>query len=700
MGSSHGKTGSISSALDGGAPGRTWRTPLLLASLAACGPGQIGDGFEEGSAETDPPPIVCSEDNIVPAYSYGAKVKGLLVGQGLTENELARLETEPDALRELVSGWLDAPMAETKLLNFFASAFQQTGFGESDLARQFARDGGRLIFGTLPGTEESAHDWLFRNIEESFPRTAFAAVTDGRPFDEMLTTNQFMVTTAMLVMLAYNDELVVDDSGALQPRTLRDVEVVYQRNTNHPLSRVLNPQDPAFFHFYLDRHIPEACESGEVTFNTADNPRRAYEAIMGTLTTAGRTAGDSTCTFSNFNRVSGDTMLEASDFGDWRLVTFEEPEAGTAADQFFQLERLRGATKVRLHTPRVGFFTTPAFFAVWGTNEDNQARVTLNQTLITAYGRSIDDSQTIIPAVGDALDGEHANPNTFCYGCHKTLDPMRQFFRRDYTYSYHQQQDSDVRADRASFAWDNITGEGDDMAAFGALLSSVDAFATAWVDKVCQYATSAPCPRESDEFQRIETLFRESNLNFRVLLEELFSSPLVTSASCIPGGTGDVPSVARSRHFCTALTARLGISDVCGMEAVSRVGQSNLGRRNRELVPVIPDDTFSRGDETPITLSDISLFSRASYEKICSNVASTLVRNGDPTFSPSNAEAAIDVLVENLMGLPPNDPRHVGAESILRDHFAQSRETENAQIALRSTFMLACMSPSVTGVGF
>ena len=55
----------------------------------------------------------------------------------------------------------------------------------------------------------------------------------------------------------------------------------------------------------------------------------------------------------------------------------------------------------------------------------------MNQTMIVALGKSFDDSNNTVPVSEDLLDREHAAPGTPCYGCHRTLDPMRQFFRRE-----------------------------------------------------------------------------------------------------------------------------------------------------------------------------------------------------------------------------------------------------------------------------
>ena len=81
----------------------------------------------------------------------------------------------------------------------------------------------------------------------------------------------------------------------------------------------------------------------------------------------------------------------ADDVTDWTWVTIT-PKA-SAADrtpviQPYDLPALRAATTLTLSLPRVGFYTTPAFLALWNTNDSNQHRVTANQTLLVALGQA------------------------------------------------------------------------------------------------------------------------------------------------------------------------------------------------------------------------------------------------------------------------------------------------------------------------
>jgi hypothetical protein len=105
--------------------------------------------------------------------------------------------------------------------------------------------------------------------------------------------------------------------------------------------------------------------------------------------------------------------VQPSDFDDWRMVTVEqvpiwEDEAVTQP-AFWDLPALRTATTLRLKSPHSGFMGTHAFFANWPTNESNQARVTANQALIVAIGKSVLPSTAVAPAPASATDAAHAS---------------------------------------------------------------------------------------------------------------------------------------------------------------------------------------------------------------------------------------------------------------------------------------------------
>src|SRR6185503_4231367 len=104
-----------------------------------------------------------------------------------------------------------------------------------------------------------------------------------------------------------------------------------------------------------------------------------------------------------------------------------------------------------------------AFFANWPTNTSNSYRVTTNQTLIVALGRSFDDRGTVAQVNETSSDDMHVKPGTACYACHVNLDPMRDFFRQSFSVPYGEQLAATGVPATATFSVDGspaVTGNG------------------------------------------------------------------------------------------------------------------------------------------------------------------------------------------------------------------------------------------------
>ncbi|MFK8000762.1 MAG: hypothetical protein AB8H86_14275 [Polyangiales bacterium] len=650
---------------------------------------------------TRPGVTQCEAFDATGAHSYGAKVKNLIVGLPLTGEELAALQDDPRSLEMLISTWLETPEASAKLRDFFAMAFQQEGFEEAGLTEQWAEPDIRT--GHFADEETIMDNSLRENFETSFARTVVQFVNEGRPFHQVVTTRSFMMTTAMMTAMAFADERHRLDNGNAFFRSVSEVmtNVEFQNLQAYPQSQVLDPASPNFLRFYAETsEIVPTCSGGSVTYEGTNTPLIAFRSMFGYFARL----AFSGCTGEGRPNWPAPSLFSREDFRDWRLVEVRAPSDDEETTRFYDLESIRGGTTLVTHAPRVGFFTTPAFFAVWQTNEDNAHRVTANQTLITAFGNSIDESQSIIPTRDSALDAEHADPSTGCWHCHKTLDPMRQIFRQEYTLYSNAQLDEEERAIPAAFAWDGVTAEPDTIYEFAEVIATHPNFARGWVQKLCFYANSRECPDdpddESDAFDEVVRAFVESDYDFKTLVRTLFSSSLVTNAECIQGSTGDNAGISRTRHFCAALSHRLGMDDVCGQRILLDDDRIPLREANAPLVSTLPNDTFSRGGQNPLTVSDINLFVRATYERICANAAAEFVGD-DALISPSDEDASLTFLTERLMGFPEGDPRHDTARSILQGHLEEARLAPDITevLALQSTFTLACLSPSLIGVG-
>ena len=391
------------------------------------------------------------------------------------------------------------------------------------------------------------------------------------------------------------------------------------------------------------------------------------------------------------------TPLTQADFEDWRMVEFVPSVEASDLPllPFYDLVSLRTAERVATRLPRVGFFTTSVFLNNWATNVDNQFRVTANQSLLVALNIGFSSSEPTQPLSADGLDAVHAQSNTACYGCHKLLDPMRLYFGKEFNVSY--QLPTEVSEDQAlfedsltpSFAFRNHRVAGGDTYQFAETLTEHPRFPYAWVQKLCLYANSKRCDERNPLFIEIAERFRDQGYNFKSLVIDLFSSPLITGMEDTGAQHDSDPliSITRLNHLCPLLVERTGRTDIC-----------NVGRV-RSVKGLIARDNFARGavDATQPALS--SAFHFAAVEAICDAVASTVVSRNSEFFSHQDPEV-ISKIVTRFMGLPPTHERYEHTLTLLTNHFEALRTAgRNLNYSTRSVFSLACMSPDVMGIG-
>lgn len=643
----------------------------------------------------------CTVDLLTAPQTYGTKVKTLLTGLALTSEELDQLREDPNALQGLVRGWIETPEAQTALRHFFRMAFQQDQVAADGLMDMLKVN--NLAWGQVSGANnERAHTLMIQNIEDSFARTALRMVQDGQSFNGVLTTETFEMTTALMVLYSYLEHRHVNDDDTFFTRPLPEITgytALRRLADEPPMEEVLDPDHDNFMHVYIPRFADLCPANGqdeiELPTNAAPNKESmVFYTMMGRPMNLSRRVDGQRCRAQQRVRRA---LLTASDFTDWRPVRIRRANGNNPATKFYRLTALRQANELRVHSDRVGFFTHLGFFATWPTNEDNASRVTLNQTLITALGESFDGT-TVSDFSPPNLDAEHSAPGTPCYGCHQTLDPMRDFFRQSYSNFYGQQHDQARQDLEAIFVFRgmHVTGTGGGVRELGRILSAHPDFPLAWAQKLCAYANARPCP-DSEALDDVVAAFVGSNLDFKTLLVELLSSPLVTNAECVDQRTYGDPSIARLDQFCAQLSHRLGVEDVCALDASPRQ-RSGIQINVARAITSIPADTFSRGEPKPITISETGLFTRANREVACTVVGE---RAHTAAFGGMQRAEALEKMVSVVMGLPPGDSRHDPALQILTEHVVDARAAGlNERDAQRSALVLACMSPGVSGVGF
>jgi hypothetical protein len=695
-----GSAGSTLGAAGSGDPG----APGAAGSGAGAAAG-VGAGGDPGAGGASTGPLYPFE--ATSPSSYTAKVKDLLTGLPPTSDELAAVTSDGKALRGLIDGWMATPEFQTKMLAFFRNAFQQAQVDGTALLDQL---GGRAL-----ATNGPTQQRLLVNIQESFPRTAWQLVAAGQPFNGAITTNQYMVTTALASFLAFLDDRYVDDKAKVTSRWAAanpKLTVTAASDLTIPLADSMDPTNANYLKISTGVAMPN-CVNPERSFTGQDAPFQLYSMLMGHVDTDKLAPDATSCRAFNITPAFTD-----ADFADWHLVTMRAPKAATttagpaeATTTFYDLPTLRAAKELVVNVPRLGFFSTPAFFANWSTNTSNLYRVTMNQTLIVALNHSFDGSNSTVPVSETGLDAEHASPGTACYACHQTLDPMKQLLTQSFSLFYHQQTDATKAAQTGVFTYDGVSQVESGAGALASSLANHPAFATAWAQKLCFYADSAACSEDDPEFQRVVAAFQTSHLDWKTLVRELFSSPLVTGATDTKtyDDRGMPVSVARLAHYCGALELRLGISDPCGVSGLP--GLSNAQNQIATLAHGLPSDGYSRGAETPVLPTDSSLFFRSGTENICRHLADQMVDvAAAPTATPPRLaskykstapDAAIADFVATLMGLPDGDPRAADAKQVLTGHYQSALATTGIKAvdALKSTFVLACTAPSTISVG-
>ncbi len=719
------------------------------------GSGSSSGGTTGGSPQTGPdagvnPGTVTASStpyDAKTAFDAVRKVKNLLVGLAPTDSDVTTVEKSGAAgLQQLIISWTTdsatQPFFKSKMLFFFRNAFEQTGFTPTDDFKPQLLENGGFDFGPfgVSAVGDDAFARLVQNLQDMFAMTAWQIVQEGQSFLTTLTTTRYMMTTG-LKSLYLQIEMPNDQPFAFTfngPKKLA-WKIDYSGNAI-PLTDTLNPNSPNYMVFDDQPPVNAGNFFVGTTYNTcrggttagSDGGLVKVESFSGYAQLFQRLIGYTprfpfAATFTCVEHPSKPIMT-TQDLSDWQWVTISAKGSSDAYVQPYDLPTLRTTTALKLALPRIGFYTTPAYLAIWNTNNSNQHRVTANQTLLAALGESFTSDSLIVPVSENGLDSAHSVTGSACNGCHKNLDPMRQFWANQFDFNDRndfitQSFSGDPPNPRptttgGTFAFGTVNATGMSMLDFGNLLGQVNdgdpttplnQFAAAITQKLCYFANSQGCDVTDPEFRRIAFAFQNSTFNFPVLIKEFFSSPLVTGAgSDVPAeagapsaeaGASSAPQVSISRrdHFCAALSNRLGVTDLCSLAVPL---PTNTQSATATIAGGVAADAFSRGSEVPVTPSDPNLFFRAAVEELCENLAPLVVdATSNTVYTSANAATAIPDMVQKVMGYPQSDPHYMQAVQILQSHDSAVQAKSNASTALRSTFVLACESPTSAAIG-
>lgn len=676
---------------------------LAVSAFVACGDDNLESnpnrdrapasdaGAESGTTSGGPETIPFEP---VGPNVYVPKVKNLLTGLAATDEEVQAVVADPAALRPLIDKWMGLPSFKTRMLDFLRNAFQQN---------QVTLDQLMTNLNTQFIINNDYVPRLQRNLMDSFGLTVWKLLEEGQPFTSAFTTRRYMMTTAMLSLLSYIDDQHWNDKKQLENRLSKRnalLEYTFDTASTNTTDDSLDPSKTAtFMKFKFAGAQPDGCATTAQTFTPAGD-NNFYSRLFGFF--MGRS------TFDPCNNITNDPQLQFApqykdeDWDDWHMVELKVDPAGAGASPaFFQLPQLRAAKEISLHTDRIGFYGTLAFNTNWGTNVTNEARVTANQALIVGIGKSIDGEGQDAKFPVDATDADHA-ANPACQACHIQLDPYKQFFRNSWTLYYSDQTDPLVANSPAGFSFEGVTQTGKGVSDLAAIFAAHPRVGTAWTSKLAFWANSTPVIESDPEVTRIAKAFKDASYDFKTLVRETFASPLITWASETETTktNGVILSIARRDQFCASLSFRLGLDDVC---AQTSIRPSTNQRTIRDRALLLPADGYYRTFALPSLATNPDLFFRQATESICTEV-SKLVIDAKPPLTPkyvsTDVPGALEDFVTTVMGIVPSDPRHAKAKAILQDNYDQSIAAKsNPTESLKSTFQLACLSPTSVVVG-
>src|SRR5262249_20738197 len=173
-----------------------------------------------------------------------------------------------------------------------------------------------------------------------------------------------------------------------------------------PTSDTLNANSPNYMVFYAPQlagaPYDTQCPQDPIVYDGSKGmgsvSSALYLVLQGTpqsFTVLGSNGKNHTCTPPVFPPEA--SPLAPEDSSNWQMVEIVQAQPGEGTSSVLDLTNFRTGGNLLLRTPRVGFFTTPAFLAEWNTNNSNQARVTANQTLIVALGHAMSPANATLP---------------------------------------------------------------------------------------------------------------------------------------------------------------------------------------------------------------------------------------------------------------------------------------------------------------
>lgn len=307
-----------------------------------------------------------------------------------------------------------------------------------------------------------------------------------------------------------------------------------------------------------------------------------------------------------------------------------------------------------------------------------------------------------LPPTDDEVNSVTADPSKLA----GLIDGWMTLPQYEEKMNYHQQTDSTFSAQKGLFAFEGVQKSLSSVADLADVLTSHPLFGPAWAQKLCYYVNSKACDPSDPELARIVADWKSSGYAWNTLVRELLSSPLTTGAApTLTTREGLTVAVSRRDHICTALNERLGFKDVCALDVTTTATAAQ--KAIAPIVAGLPSDGYGRGSVAPVLPNEPTLFYRAGMENICATVSALVIDTPAKSqlsnvkqWSSKDPDSAIADFVSTILALTPSDPRSQPMTNALKSHYTQAMgQGATATNALRSTFVVACLSPSALSIG-
>jgi hypothetical protein len=212
------------------------------------------------------------------------------------------------------------------MLQFFKLAFQQTQVSGIDyypfLASSF-----------YPGSWTTSQ--MLQNNEEVVARTALWMAATEQPFTQTLSTQTYVMTTAMKSFYAFLDVWQYDNNRSQESLLVQPPPghpLIITDATPIPLSESLDPNSPNYLKFYNSKTFQSGCHTVNMTAGVGTLYQLEFGAFHAT---------------SGCSSWVGDPIFDSqADSADWTPVSIRQPKPGEATTPFFDIPSLRSAKEL------------------------------------------------------------------------------------------------------------------------------------------------------------------------------------------------------------------------------------------------------------------------------------------------------------------------------------------------------------------